>query len=144
MEMPEPLHPRLVGLPNTELPGSFLSPETSKNWRIVFWDESDPDASFFIQADLERPGFYPRIDVMQDDFGDGVGYTREMRLADARLIVAAPKMLDVLRAFIVAYESEMNTDDDDIPDITYRLKTYKNALAVVRSLSPEPPTADTE
>ena len=68
----------------------------TKNWRIRYADPQDLDSFFFIEADLEKEGFYPRIEVMQEDFGEHNGYDKEIRLADAKLIIAAPKMLDFI------------------------------------------------
>lgn len=65
------------------------------NWRIRHVDES----MFFIEADLpnaKENGHYPRIEVMQEDYGDHNGYTNEIRMADAKLIVAAPKMKEAI------------------------------------------------
>jgi len=73
------------------------------NWRIRkvnnFEQLNEEDRLFFIEADLpdaEKNGHYPRVEVMQDDFGEHNGYTREIRLADAELIVTAPKMKDAI------------------------------------------------
>lgn len=68
----------------------------SLNWRIRHITIND---YFFIEADMpnnEDKKHYPRLEVMQDDFGDHNGYTREMRLADALLIESAPKMRDAI------------------------------------------------
>lgn len=69
----------------------------TKNWRIRYAEPNDPESFFFVEADLEKDGHYPRIEVMQEDFGDHNGYDRETRLADANLIVAAPKLLEALK-----------------------------------------------
>lgn len=66
----------------------------TKNWRI-----RKHDNFFFIEADLpnaDKNGFYPRLEVMQEDFGDHNGYTKKLRLADALLISKAPEMLEML------------------------------------------------
>lgn len=50
---------------------------------------------FFIEADLpnaKENGHYPRIEVMQEDYGDHNGYTHEIRMNDAETIVNAPKI----------------------------------------------------
>jgi len=67
----------------------------TENWRIRVASES----MFFIEADLpnaEENGHYPRVEVMQEDYGDHNGYTDEIRMADAKLIVAAPKMKEAI------------------------------------------------
>lgn len=70
----------------------------TRNWRIRYADPNDKESFFFIEADLGKDGFYPRVEVMQEDFGDHNGYDRETRLADANLIIAAPKMLAALES----------------------------------------------
>lgn len=78
----------------------------TKNWRIKFLGE-DEESLFFIEADLpdaEKNGHYPRIEVMMEDYGDHNGYTREIRMADAKLIVAAPEMLEALKEAQAALE----------------------------------------
>jgi hypothetical protein len=70
----------------------------TENWRIRKFSE-DEEAHFFVEADLpklHRNNSYPRVEVMQEDFGDHNGYTREMRIADAELIISAPKMKDAI------------------------------------------------
>lgn len=64
----------------------------TKNWRIRYYDSNDADSFFFVEADLpnaEENNHHPRLEVMQEDFGDHNGYTREMRLSDGKLIVEA-------------------------------------------------------
>ena len=67
----------------------------TKNWRIREVSES----MFFIEADLpnaEANGHYPRVEVMQEDYGDHNGYTDEIRMNDAKLIIKAPKMQEAI------------------------------------------------
>jgi hypothetical protein len=67
----------------------------TENWRI----RQPNDNMFFIEADLpnaEQNGHYPRVEVMQEDYGDHNGYTDEIRMADAKLIVSAPKMKEAI------------------------------------------------
>ena len=67
----------------------------TKNWRIKHLDEN----MFFIEADLpdaEKNGHYPRVEVMQEDFGDHNGYTDDMRMENAKLIVSAPAMKEAI------------------------------------------------
>lgn len=70
----------------------------TENWRIRKVDNEE-DSFFFIEGDLkdaEKNGHYPRVEVMQEDFGDHNGYTHQIRLADAELIVSAPKMKEAI------------------------------------------------
>lgn len=70
--------------------------QRTENWRI----RRAPDSEFFfVEADLPNAvenGHYPRVEVMQEDYGDHNGYTKEIREADAELIVDAPKLLEAL------------------------------------------------
>ncbi|PVH26975.1 hypothetical protein [Sphingobacterium corticibacter] len=77
----------------------------TKNWRI-----RRSDGFFFIEADLpnaEQNGNYPRIEVMQEDYGDHNGYTEEIRSYDAQLISKSQQMLD----FINRLSGEMLRND---------------------------------
>jgi hypothetical protein len=80
----------------------------TENWRIRNFSEGeDEEADFFIEADLPKPycdNHYPRVEVMQEDFGDHNGYTKEMRLEDAKLIVLAPKMKDAINEVLKVLE----------------------------------------
>lgn len=63
----------------------------TENWRI-----RNAGDFFFIEGDLpnaERNGHYPRVEVMQEDYGDHNGYNKEIRMSDAKLICAAPELL---------------------------------------------------
>jgi len=67
----------------------------TENWRIRQPNEN----MFFIEADLpdaEKNGHYPRVEVMQEDYGDHNGYTDVIRMEDAKLIVLAPKMKEAI------------------------------------------------
>lgn len=71
---------------------------------------------FIFQADLpdaEKNGHYPRVDLMQDDFGEHNGYTSEMRMADAELIVSAPKMRDAINDILEVL------DGNGVPNIVW-------------------------
>lgn len=75
----------------------------TKNWRIRTPD-GVPDGFFFIEADLENPGkHYPRLEVMQEDYGRHNGYDRNTRMADAKLIVAAPDLLKACETLVRHY-----------------------------------------
>jgi hypothetical protein len=67
----------------------------TENWIIRQPNEN----MFFIEADLpdaEKNGHYPRVEVMQEDYGDHNGYTDAIRMEDAKLIVLAPKMKEAI------------------------------------------------
>lgn len=94
--------------------------KNTENWRIR--EQGD---FFFIEADLpnaEENGHYPRLEVMQEDFGDHNGYTKELRRADAELIVSAPKMRDAISDVLEVL------DGDGVPNVEWiksRLKEIK-------------------
>jgi hypothetical protein len=70
----------------------------TENWRIRKAGNEE-DSFFFIEADLkdaEKNGHYPRVEIMQEDFGDHNGYTHAIRMEDAELIVLAPKMKEAI------------------------------------------------
>ena len=93
------------------------------NWRI----REVSDGFFFIESDLpnvQKNGHYPRIEVMQEDFGEHNGYTREMRMSDARLISNAPGMLD----FINRLSGEMLRNDFVLDE-----KWYDQAKQLIKS-----------
>lgn len=75
----------------------------TENWRIRQPDEN----MFFIEADLpdaEKNGHYPRVEVMQEDYGDHNGYTAAIRMGDAKLIVLAPKMKEAITEVLEVLE----------------------------------------
>lgn len=93
----------------------------TKNWRIREVGES----MFFIEADLpnaEENGHYPRIEVMQEDYGEHNGYTDEIRMDDAKLIVKAPKMKDAINDVLEVLNSS------GVPNIEW----IKNRLLEVK------------
>lgn len=81
--------------------------DNGKNWRIR---RATPeiDSFFFIEGDLpnaEENGHYPRVEVMQEDYGDHNGYTSVIRMEDAKLIVAAPKMKEAINEVLEVLNS---------------------------------------
>ena len=57
----------------------------TENWRIRKAGNEE-DSFFFIEADLkdaEKNGHYPRVEIMQEDFGDHNGYTHAIRMKEA-------------------------------------------------------------
>lgn len=81
---------------------------TRGEWKVRFLN-SDPDSDFFVEA--ANPGKPYGIEIMMDDYGDHNGYPREQRLADAKLIAAAPKMLEALKE-IFESRNEIISDMD--------------------------------
>ncbi len=80
----------------------------TEDWRIRTHEEM-----FFIEANLpkaEKNGFYPRLEVMQEDFGEHNGYTKELRMYDALLIANSPELLKSLKLLISHYEDVINGD----------------------------------
>jgi hypothetical protein len=55
---------------------------------------ADKFSDFWVKSDY-NPMFPYGTDIMQDDYGEHNGYPREQRLADARLIVAAPELYSI-------------------------------------------------
>lgn len=93
----------------------------TKNWRIREINES----MFFIEADLpnaEENGHYPRVEVMQEDYGEHNGYTDEIRMNDAKLIVKAPKMQEVINDVLKVL------DGNGVPNVEW----IKNRLLEVK------------
>jgi hypothetical protein len=69
------------------------------NWRIRKLDDNNLDIGFFVEADLPdelKANHYPKVELMQEDYGEHNGYTTELRLSDAKLIVSAPKMKEAI------------------------------------------------
>lgn len=65
---------------------------TKGNWYVKFMHEDDPDSDFWVKSDV-NPKVHYGTDIMCDDYGEHNGYPREQRLADAKLIAAAPELL---------------------------------------------------
>lgn len=87
----------------------------TENWRIRM-TTPEIDSFFFIEADLpnaEENGHYPRVEVMQEDYGVHNGYTDEIRMADAKLIVAAPKMKEAINEVLEVLNGK------DVPNIEW-------------------------
>lgn len=70
---------------------------TPAPWEVRFFDKSEPESGFFVQAkNNNKPELGYGIEILQDDFGEHCGYPIEQRLADAKLIAAAPELLEAL------------------------------------------------
>ena len=71
---------------------------TPGEWKVRFFRPSDPESDFFVEANNNNmPQLGYGIEILQDDYGDHNGYPREQRLADAKLIAAAPDLLKALK-----------------------------------------------
>lgn len=106
----------------------------TKNWRIRNTGD-DEDSMFFIEADLpdaEKNGHYPRVELMMEDYGDHNGYTHEIRMADAKLIVAAPDMLQALKDAQVALEiyggNKKVKKGEFVPSVVLAYRTVTKAI----------------
>jgi hypothetical protein len=81
----------------------------TQNWRIRKANDEEEKSDFFVEADLpdaKKYKHFPRVEVMQEDYGDHNGYTYEMRLADAKLIVLAPKMKEAIDEVLEVLQGE--------------------------------------
>ena len=80
---------------------------TPAPWYIQFMNETDPDSDFWVKSDYNKVVHYG-TDIMQDDYGEHNGYPREQRLADARLIAAAPELFQKLYQVVIVAEQTNN------------------------------------
>lgn len=75
---------------------------TKGEWRIRFMNaqnEDDGECDFFIEA-TEPKNQIGKIEIMMEDFGEHSGYPRDQKLADAKSISMAPKMLETLKEIL--------------------------------------------
>lgn len=97
----------------------------TKNWRIRHIDEN----MFFIEGDLpnaEQNGHYPRVEVMMEDFGEHNGYTKEIRMVDAELIISAPNMRDAINDVLETI------DGDGVPNIEWIKDRLSKSLEITK------------
>jgi len=72
---------------------------TPQPWTIKFLNEQckdDGKSDFFVHGPNEI--LHYGTEIMMEDFGEHNGYPREQKLADAKLISAAPELLDACMA----------------------------------------------
>lgn len=66
-------------------------------WKVRYLKSDDQESGFFVEAkNNNMPELGYGIEIMGDDYGDHNGYPSKQRLADAKLIAAAPDMFEVL------------------------------------------------
>lgn len=74
-------------------------------WKVRFINPINPsEGDFFVEAkNNNMPNLGYGIEILGDDYGKHNGYPREQRLADAKLIAAAPKLLSLLKKLMNAH-----------------------------------------
>ena len=82
---------------------------TKGEWVIQFMDPDNKEKSDFWVKSFENEVTSYGTDIMADDYGEHVGYVREQRLADAKLIAAAPKMLKALKTILTIHRTDLTT-----------------------------------
>lgn len=68
---------------------------TKAPWVVRFLDPEDKESDFFVQGPKPE-GMAHGIEILGEDYGDHCGYPYEQRLSDAKLIAAAPELLEAL------------------------------------------------
>lgn len=88
---------------------------TEGEWKVRFMgNEDDGENDFFVEApNLGKP--YNRK-ILGDDYGDHNGYLRETRLADAKLIAAAPELLWAIEYYFNVLDEVRGENWDKNPD----------------------------
>lgn len=85
---------------------------TPTPWKVRFFGgKDDGENMFFVEAiNNNKPELGYGIEILQEDFGEHNGYPREQRLADAKLIAAAPEMLAALQNIANGQFGELKGD----------------------------------
>ena len=79
-----------------------------------------------IIPNAEENGHYPKVEVMQDDYGEHNGDTKEIRMSDANLIISAPKMRDAINDVIEVLSSGGS------PNTTWILERLRDAVIEIK------------
>lgn len=119
-------------------------PQITANWRIRRFNEEHEDAPFFVEADLpsaKQNGHYPTVEVLQEDYGNHNGYTHEIRLADAELMVLACNLsqkygsLEAMEQQLIGLKEQHHNDillaqaaSEQITKLEKRVKELEGAL----------------
>lgn len=97
------------------------------NWRI----RKSPfpgDKFYFIEGDLPPDlvkNHFPKVEVMQEDFGDHNGYTDELRMNDAKLIISAPIMKSAITEILKLL-------DNNLVDIDYIKQRLTKSIDLIK------------
>jgi hypothetical protein len=101
-------------------------------WKVRFMREEDIDRGFFVEAaNNNKPELGYGIEIMGDDYGDHNGYPASQRLSDAKIIAAAPDMLDALITAKDAIDDLMDIADGYDKDLEKVIAAIKKATGAI-------------
>lgn len=86
---------------------------TKGEWYVRYMSHTgieDKHCDMFVEA-IEPKSNIGKIEIMMEDFGEHSGYPREQKLADAKLIAHAPKLLSALQDAIIGLEWHRDNDE---------------------------------